>query len=151
MEDPTQVMPAYLAVAQDAAQSAMATQRAGDSADMPLSARTGRICIRLKLFASLTKFLPEAYRKSREMPVEVDANATIESIIAPLGMPPALVKLVPAGRSASARPDPPGFRRVEFSARQAPGASDNPQTDGFGPLLTLGYVDGDALPLPPGP
>ena len=39
------------------------------------------------------------------------------------------------------------FRRVEFSAQQAPGASDNPQTDGFGPLLTLGYVDGDALPF----
>ena len=30
---------------------------------------------------------------------------------------------------------------------RAPGASDNPQTDGFGPLLTLGYVDGDALPF----
>jgi sulfur carrier protein ThiS len=72
----------------------LATQRAGAAADMPLSARTGRICITLKLFASLTTFLPEAYRKSREMPVEVDANATIESIIAPLGMPPALVKLV---------------------------------------------------------
>jgi hypothetical protein len=71
-----------------------ATQRAGAAADMPLSARTGRICITLKLFASLTTFLPEAYRKSREMPVEVDANATMESIIAPLGTPPALVKLV---------------------------------------------------------
>jgi hypothetical protein len=26
-------------------------------------------------------------------------------------------------------------------------ASDKPQTDGFGPLLTLGYVDGDTLPF----
>src|ERR1700736_2192032 len=31
--------------------------------------------------------------------------------------------------------------------RRAPGASDKPQTDGFGPLLTLRYVDGDALPF----
>ena len=72
----------------------MATQRAGDAADIPPSAHTGRTCITLKLFASLTKFLPDAYRKSREMPIEVDANATMNSIIAPLGMPPALVKLV---------------------------------------------------------
>ena len=72
----------------------MTTQPAGIAADGLPSARTGRICITLKLFASLTKFLPEAYRKNREMPMEVDANATIESIIAPLGMPPALVKLV---------------------------------------------------------
>jgi hypothetical protein len=35
--------------------------------------------------------------------------------------------------------------------RRAPGASDKPQTDGFGPLLTLGYVDGDCAALPPGP
>jgi hypothetical protein len=27
------------------------------------------------------------------------------------------------------------------------GVSDKPQTDGFGPFATLGYVDGDALPL----
>jgi hypothetical protein len=31
--------------------------------------------------------------------------------------------------------------------RGIPGASDKPQTDGFGPLLTLGYVDSDALPF----
>jgi hypothetical protein len=31
--------------------------------------------------------------------------------------------------------------------RRAPGASDKPQTHSFGPLLTLGYVNGDALPF----
>jgi sulfur carrier protein ThiS len=72
----------------------MATQPAGAAADVVPSAQAARVRITLKLFASLTKFLPEAYLKSREMPLEVDANATIESIIAPLGMPPALVKLV---------------------------------------------------------
>jgi sulfur carrier protein ThiS len=48
----------------------------------------------LKLYASLTKYLPEAFQKNHAMPMVVDANATIETIIAPLGMPPALVKLV---------------------------------------------------------
>ena len=72
----------------------MATQPAGVAVDLAPSAQGGRIRITLKLFASLTKFLPDAYRKSREMPLEIDAGATIESIIAPLGMPAALVKLV---------------------------------------------------------
>src|SRR5207237_4859720 len=42
-----------------------------------------------------------------------------------------------------------GRRRADATrlVRRAPGASDKPQTDGFGPLLTLGYVDGDALPF----
>src|ERR1700736_3132047 len=31
--------------------------------------------------------------------------------------------------------------------RRVSGVSDKPQTDGFGPLLTLGYVDGDTLPF----
>jgi sulfur carrier protein ThiS len=72
----------------------MATQRASSAENLSTPARAGRICITLKLFASLTKFFPEAYRKSREMPLEVDTNATIDSIIAPLGIPPPLVKLV---------------------------------------------------------
>jgi sulfur carrier protein ThiS len=54
----------------------------------------GRITITLKLYASLTKFLPDAYRRAREMPMEISADATIASIIAPLGMPEPLVKLV---------------------------------------------------------
>lgn len=48
----------------------------------------------LKLYASLTKYLPETFRKNHAMPMEIDAASTIETIIAPLGMPPALVKLV---------------------------------------------------------
>ena len=60
----------------------------------PAMTREGRIQMTLKLYASLTQYLPEAFRKSHAMPMEVDATATIESIVAPLGMPPALVKLV---------------------------------------------------------
>ena len=72
----------------------MTTQAARTAANGLPSAHADRVRITLKLFASLTKFFPEAYRKSREMPLEVDANATIDSIIAPLGIPPPLVKLV---------------------------------------------------------
>jgi hypothetical protein len=32
--------------------------------------------ITLKLFASLTKYLPDTYRRSREMPIEIDPGAT---------------------------------------------------------------------------
>ena len=57
-------------------------------------AGAGKVRMTLKLFASLTQYLPEAFRKSHALPLVVDADATIESLIAPLGMPPALVKLV---------------------------------------------------------
>jgi sulfur carrier protein ThiS len=57
-------------------------------------ASAGKIRVTLKLYASLTQYLPEAFRKGHAMPMEVDATATIESIVTPLGMPPALVKLV---------------------------------------------------------
>ena len=57
-------------------------------------AAAGKVRMTLKLYASLTQYLPEAFRKSHAMPMVVDAGATIESIIAPLGMPPGLVKLV---------------------------------------------------------
>lgn len=57
-------------------------------------ARAGRIHVTLKLYASLTQYLPEAFRKNHAMPMEVDADTTIESLVAPLGMPPALVRLV---------------------------------------------------------
>jgi sulfur carrier protein ThiS len=60
----------------------------------PRTTGEGRIHVTLKLYASLTQYLPEAFRRSHAMPMEVDANATIESIVAPLGMPAALVKLV---------------------------------------------------------
>lgn len=57
-------------------------------------AGAGKVRITLKLYASLTQYLPEAFRKSHAMPMVIDASATIESITAPLGMPPAAVKLV---------------------------------------------------------
>lgn len=60
----------------------------------PRAAGAGKIRMTLKLYASLTPYLPEAFRKNHAMPMEVDATATIASIVAPLGMPPALVKLV---------------------------------------------------------
>ncbi len=66
-----------------------------DTGVMPPSiADAGKVHMTLKLYASLTRYLPEAFRKGHAMPMEVDATATIESIVAPLGMPPALVKLV---------------------------------------------------------
>jgi len=58
------------------------------------SAGTGKIRMTLKLYASLTQYLPETFRRSHAMPQVVDETATIESIIAPLGMPAAMVKLV---------------------------------------------------------
>ena len=60
----------------------------------PEITEAGKVTMTLKLYASLTRFLPDAFRKSHAMPMVVDASATIESIIAPLGMPPGLVKLV---------------------------------------------------------
>ncbi|HUB44532.1 MAG TPA: MoaD/ThiS family protein [Acetobacteraceae bacterium] len=57
-------------------------------------ARADKISVTLKLYASLTDYLPAAFRKSHAMPMEIDSGATIETIVAPLGMPPALVKLV---------------------------------------------------------
>src|SRR5258707_5106952 len=40
-----------------------------------------------------------------------------------------------------------GRRQARCTASQGFWRSDKPQTDSFGPLLTLGYVDGDALPF----
>jgi sulfur carrier protein ThiS len=68
--------------------------RIDPSVVLPGTANAGRVHMTLKLYASLTQYLPEAVRKGHAMPMEVDASATIESIIAPLGMPTALVKLV---------------------------------------------------------
>src|SRR5580692_10652819 len=61
---------------------------------LPGTGNAGRVHMTLKLYASLTQYLPEPVRKGHAMSMEVDASATIESIIAPLGMPTALVKLV---------------------------------------------------------
>lgn len=56
--------------------------------------RHGKIPVSLKLYASLTQYLPGPYRKSHAMPMEVDPAVTIEGLVAPLGLPPPLIKLV---------------------------------------------------------
>jgi molybdopterin synthase sulfur carrier subunit len=50
--------------------------------------------ITFKLFATLTDYLPVAVRRSNQMPLEVDPQASISQIIEPFGMPPKLVHLV---------------------------------------------------------
>jgi sulfur carrier protein ThiS len=72
------------------------TQPAPTDTDVMLATNrgTGRVRMTLKLYASLTQYLPESFRKNHAMPMEIDASATIDSILAPLGMPAASVKLV---------------------------------------------------------
>lgn len=50
--------------------------------------------ITLKLFASLTDYLPPEARASNVLALEVAADASISQIIAPFGMPEKLVHLV---------------------------------------------------------
>jgi molybdopterin synthase sulfur carrier subunit len=50
--------------------------------------------ITLKLFASLTDYLPAADRTSNITQLDVPADASILQIIEPFGMPPKLVHLV---------------------------------------------------------
>jgi sulfur-carrier protein len=50
--------------------------------------------ITLKLFASLTDYLPAADRSSNVTQLDVDSDASIMQIIEPFGMPPKLVHLV---------------------------------------------------------
>lgn len=50
--------------------------------------------ITFKLFATLTDYLPVEVRRSNQMPLEVDPQASISHIIEPFGMPPKLVHLV---------------------------------------------------------
>lgn len=56
--------------------------------------RGGTIRITLKLYATLTKYLPPEARKEHAMEMDVGEAATIEEIIEPLNMPPKLVHLV---------------------------------------------------------
>lgn len=79
---------------------------------MSASARVeaARIRVTLKLYASLTDFLPEAFRKDHAMPLEVEEGATVDSLVAPFGLPAAQVKLlvlngvfVPPARRATTR------------------------------------------------
>ena len=50
--------------------------------------------ITLKLFASLTDYLPPAARQSNRLELDVGPEATIQQIIEPFGLPPRLVHLV---------------------------------------------------------
>jgi len=86
------------------------SQRTGTGVISSRVAEEGKIHVTLKLYASLTQYLPDAFRRNHAMPMEVDATATIASIVAPLGMPAGLVKLVvlngvfvPPGKRATTR------------------------------------------------
>ncbi len=50
--------------------------------------------ITFKLFATLTDYLPVEMRRSNQMTLEVDPQASISQIIEPFGMPSKLVHLV---------------------------------------------------------
>ena len=50
--------------------------------------------IRLKLYATLTDYLPPEARRSNELSVDVAEDATLQAVIAPLNLPPKLVHLV---------------------------------------------------------
>jgi sulfur carrier protein ThiS len=50
--------------------------------------------ITLKLYATLTDYLPPAARRDNRVEVDVDESATIESVVAPYGIPSRLQHLV---------------------------------------------------------
>jgi sulfur carrier protein ThiS len=50
--------------------------------------------ITLKLFASLTDYLPAHARRDNQVELDVAPDATIVDVIEPLGLPPKLVHLV---------------------------------------------------------
>jgi molybdopterin synthase sulfur carrier subunit len=50
--------------------------------------------ITFKLFATLTDYLPVEARRSNQINLDVAADASINQIIEPFGMPPKLVHLV---------------------------------------------------------
>ena len=50
--------------------------------------------ITLKLFASLTDYLPEQVRRDNRVPCEVAPDATVEQVIHAWSLPPKLVHLV---------------------------------------------------------
>ncbi|MCI4441089.1 MoaD/ThiS family protein [Tibeticola sp.] len=50
--------------------------------------------ITLKLFASLTDYLPSHARRDNQVELDVAPDATIVDVIEPLGLPPKLVHLV---------------------------------------------------------
>ena len=50
--------------------------------------------ITLKLYATLTDYLPPEARRENQVALEADESATIASVIAPLKIPPRLTHLV---------------------------------------------------------
>ena len=58
------------------------------------SISTGPMQITLKLFASLTDYLPPAARAGNVLALDVAPDASIARIIEPFGLPPKLVHLV---------------------------------------------------------
>jgi sulfur carrier protein ThiS len=50
--------------------------------------------VTLKLYATLTDYLPVSARRDNLVQLDVDASATIASLVEPLGIPPQLVHLV---------------------------------------------------------
>jgi sulfur carrier protein ThiS len=61
-------------------------------ADVRTATRTIRIT--LKLYASLTAFLPESNRKHHSIELQIPADATLDEVVTPFGMPKAQVFLV---------------------------------------------------------
>lgn len=50
--------------------------------------------ITLKLFASLTDFLPDAHRRDNQMPLDLAPGTTVLQVIEPLNIPVKMVHLV---------------------------------------------------------
>jgi sulfur carrier protein ThiS len=50
--------------------------------------------VTLKLYATLTDYLPASARRENLVPLDLADSATIASVIEPLGIPPRLVHLV---------------------------------------------------------
>lgn len=72
--------------------------------------RAPRVRLTLKLYATLTDFLPPAARARNELPLEVEEDATLESILAPFNLPARLVHLVLVNGLYVAPPERPARR-----------------------------------------
>jgi thiamine biosynthesis protein ThiS len=53
-----------------------------------------RMHITLKLYASLTQYLPAEAREGNQLALEVSEGATLADVVAPYNLPPKLVHLV---------------------------------------------------------
>lgn len=58
------------------------------------SSELSAVKILCKLFASLTDYLPVQAREGNQMELDVAPNATVQSVIEPMGLPQKLVHLV---------------------------------------------------------